>query len=94
MSCAGPPLPIGTPALATSFGSIGTLRPPDPDSFVQIGVSMTLEPETFGEPITRRRDRHRPGIGNEMLELAGKAGVHHVFRSAVRRGRGVRHALI
>jgi hypothetical protein len=29
------------PGLATSFGSIGTLRPPDPDSFVQIGVSMT-----------------------------------------------------
>jgi hypothetical protein len=29
------------PALATSFGSIGTLRPPDPDSFAQIGVSMT-----------------------------------------------------
>jgi hypothetical protein len=29
------------PALATSLGSIGTLRTPDPDSFVQIGVSMT-----------------------------------------------------
>jgi hypothetical protein len=29
------------PALAISFGSIGTLRPPNPDSFVQIGVSMT-----------------------------------------------------
>jgi hypothetical protein len=25
----------GTPALAISFGSIGTLRPPDPDIFVQ-----------------------------------------------------------
>jgi hypothetical protein len=28
------------PALATSFGSIGTLRPADTGSFVQIGVSM------------------------------------------------------
>ena len=27
MSCACPALPSGTPALATSFGSIGTLRP-------------------------------------------------------------------
>ena len=29
------------PALATALGSIGALRPPDLDSFVQIGVSMT-----------------------------------------------------
>jgi hypothetical protein len=38
MSCACPTLPSGTPALATSFGSMGTLRPADPDIFVQIGV--------------------------------------------------------
>ena len=31
----------GTPALATSSGSIGTLRPADSGGFVQIGVSMT-----------------------------------------------------
>jgi hypothetical protein len=35
------PLPSGTAGMATSFESIGTLRPPDPDSFVQISVSMT-----------------------------------------------------
>jgi hypothetical protein len=29
ISCACPALPSGTPALATSFGSIGTLRPAD-----------------------------------------------------------------
>jgi hypothetical protein len=41
MSCAWPALPSGTPALATSLGSIGALPPPDAGNLVQIGVSMT-----------------------------------------------------
>src|SRR5216683_5927222 len=41
MSCACPARPSGTPALATSLGSIDVLRPGEPSIFVQIGVSMT-----------------------------------------------------
>ena len=41
MSRACPALPSGTTALATSFGSIGTLLLADTGNFVQIGVSMT-----------------------------------------------------
>src|ERR1700732_2145112 len=42
MSCACPALPSGTPALATSLGSIGTLRPAETGSFVQITPGWTV----------------------------------------------------
>jgi hypothetical protein len=41
MSCGVPALPNGIPVWATSFGSIGTLRPAELAIFVQIGVSMS-----------------------------------------------------
>jgi hypothetical protein len=43
MSCACPALLSGTPALATSFGSIAALLPVDAGGIVEIAVSMTRD---------------------------------------------------
>src|SRR5437870_520892 len=60
MSCAWPDLPSGTPALATSFGSIGALLPTEVGNLVQIGVSD--DPRMDGvdpNPIAGRGTLHR-----------------------------------
>ena len=77
MSCACPAHPSGTPALATSFGSIGTLRPADPDSFVEIGVLITPEGlssrvELVGQKYRERAGHFRVGITRKFASGVGE----------------------